>query len=376
MRSSGSEFSTINRSALRGAACLTLLVLITWMPDALAQVPASCAGPDAADSVGALEPDARLPPYPTRPTEVVGGLFVKQIRDIDAVSNSFIFRGAITARWCDPRVAFDPALEGREEKVFIGEAAAAEALRSWRAQGFPVNSVDAAQVTERVFRHRHDGTVTGEVNLAVRLATNFDLRRFPFDRQSLQLIIESFTWDASQVVFVADESATGFAADFEIPEWTIEDVRAHVKTVDVRRSSEPFSRFVLTIDIKRKAGFYLWKVLLPLLAIVALSWAVFWMTDERFGVRVRASATGILTVVAYQFVANESLPRVAYLTVMDKIMLVSFVLLAITVLESFLVSRHQADDPERALAIDRVSRWLFPVSYVVLLTLIAQTGAG
>jgi hypothetical protein len=363
-----------DRVTLPGPAALVtlLLLLVAPLQATAAREAATC----ATDPAARLEPDARLPPDPQRPTEVVGGLFVEQIRDIDAVSNSFMFRGAITATWCDPRVAFDPQAEGREEKVFIGEEAAAEALRSWRAQGFPVNAVDAVQVTERVFRHRYDGTVTGEVNLSVRLATNFDLWRFPFDHQSLQMIIESFTWDASQVVFVADESATGFAADFEIPEWTIEDVRAHVEQVEVRRSSEPFSRFVLTIDIERKTGFYLWKVLLPLLAIVALSWAVFWMPDERFGVRVRATATGILTVVAYQFVANESLPRVAYLTLMDKIMVVSFLLLAVTVLESFLVSRYHNDEPDRALRIDRTSRWLFPLSYVILLTLIIQTVNG
>jgi len=46
------------------------------------------------------------------------------------------------------------------------------------------------------------------------------------------------------------------------------------------------------------------------------------------------------------------------------------------VVESFLVSRHQQDRPEQALRIDRISRWLFPLTYAILLTAIVQTVVG
>ena len=66
----------------------------------------------------------------------------------------------------------------------------------------------------------------------------------------------------------------------------------------------------------RKPGFYLWKVLLPLIVIVALSWSVFWVPDERFAQRSRITATGVLTVVAYQFGFGADRPRIGYLTLM------------------------------------------------------------
>ena len=155
-----------------------------------------------------------------------------------------------------------------------------------------------------------------------------------------------------------------------MPEWTILGVAAREAQVDVVRSSRPFSRLILTIDIERKSGFYLWKVLLPLLLIVALSWSIFWMVGERFAARVRMSATGILTVVAFQFVASQNLPRVGYLTLMDKIMVISFLLLAITVLESYIVSRFDEEQRNQALRIDRAARWIFPLGYVGLIVLI------
>ena len=85
----------------------------------------------------------------------------------------------------------------------------------------------------------------------------------------------------------------------------------------------------------------------------------------------RISATGVLTVVAYQFVFAESLPRVGYLTLLDQVMIASFGLLAITVLESLFVDRANREDPSKAIRIDRTSRWLFPTIYALMLAAVS-----
>ena len=95
------------------------------------------------------------------------------------------------------------------------------------------------------------------------------------------------------------------------------------------------------------------------------------MTDERFSARSRISATGVLTIVAYQFVFAENLPRVGYLTLLDLVMIGSFGLLAVTVLESLFVDRANRHDPARAARIDKISRWLFPAVYALMLAMIA-----
>ena len=313
--------------------------------------------------------DVHLPPDPDQPTDVRAGMFVDDLRDLDAVTASFRFRGILTVTWCDPRLAFDPAAAGVDERVLVGEAANAEIERIFFVRAFAVNSVEPPQITERILRIASDGSVSNDLNVSVLLRANYDLRRFPFDRQQLQLQVESFVWNANQLQWVPDDEMTGFAENFDIPEWTITGVRANVSTVDVIRSSEPFSRLTITIDVKRKSGFYLWKVLLPLFIIVALSWSIFWMVDEKFGIRVRTSATGILTVVAYQFVAGQNLPRVGYLTLIDKIMVISFLLLAITVLESYFVSRYGEDERDKAHRVDETARWLFPLTYASLIGL-------
>jgi hypothetical protein len=316
---------------------------------------------------------ASVSPNPDGPMLVGLAFFVTELRDIDAVRDEYSFRGYVRSTWCDPSLAFDPDEVGSDERVFFGALVDQEFQRMWSPGGFPVDAVGRMEVMDRVLRVGHDGTVQNNINISLRVAADFDLQRFPFDRQRLELAVESFRWSAKDLVMVADPEATGFAQDFSIPEWRIEGVGTRVESSNALRSSEPLSRLVLEIDVARRWGFYLWKILLPLVIIVALSWSIFWMTDESVAGRTRITATGVLTIVAYQFVVGEALPRIAYLTLLDKVMVVSFVLLAFTVVQSLIVSRYQGIDMPRAKRVDRISRLLFPGTYLLLLLLVVMT---
>jgi hypothetical protein len=311
------------------------------------------------------------PPNPNGPTIVGVGFFVNDIRGIDPVRDEFQFRGHVQLLWCDPRLAFDPKVEGQQERVLTGDQVTQQAKQMWFASGYPVNKVGEPDFSERVLRIRYDGTVEQSINVSVPLATHYDLRRFPLDHQTLVLQVESYLWDRDRLRFVHDATISGFGDEISLPEWDIVGVTGHVDDTRVTRSDTPFSRYTLEIEIARKPGFYLWKVFLPLIVIVALSWSIFWMTDERFSARSRISATGVLTIVAYQFVFAENLPRVGYLTLLDLVMIGSFGLLAVTVLESLFVDGANRHDPTRAARIDKISRWLFPAVYALMLAMIA-----
>jgi hypothetical protein len=368
-------------SGLSIATCLFLLTLpgsaqgrVGDPPEA--ESPAACSQVDYGKSAStatreAAESTITKPPNPNGPTLVGVGFFVSDIRGIDPVRDEFQFRGYVRVLWCDPRQAFDPEIEGQDELVFSGAQVENKFKGMWFPSGYPVNKVGELSFSERVLRIRHDGTIEQSTNVSLPLATHYDLRRFPIDRQTLELQVESYLWNRDQLQFIHDETISGFSNGIAIPEWDIETVNGDVSEIAVLRSDTPFARYTLEIEISRKPGFYIWKVFLPLIVIVSLSWSVFWMTDERFSGRSRISATGVLTVVAYQFVFAENLPRVGYLTLLDQVMIGSFGLLAVTVLESLLVDRANREDPAKAIQIDRTSRWLFPVAYAAMLAAIA-----
>ncbi len=94
----------------------------------------------------------------------------------------------------------------------------------------------------------------------------------------------------------------------------------------------------MEIDVSRRFGFYIWKVLVPLFLLVAISWAVFWMIGDDLADRMSVSVTGILTVVAYQFIILDNLPRVSYFTLMDTVVTLSFGLMILTIVENVVVN--------------------------------------
>jgi hypothetical protein len=118
------------------------------------------------------------------------------------------------------------------------------------------------------------------------------------------------------------------------------------------------------VGVLRKYGFYIWKVLVPLFIIVAISWVVFWMSHDGLARRAGVSVTGILTVIAYQFIISESLPRVSYLTALDKIMLLSVVMIAATMLINIFAGRFGPERSHMTERVDSVCRWAFPLLYI------------
>jgi hypothetical protein len=122
------------------------------------------------------------------------------------------------------------------------------------------------------------------------------------------------------------------------------------------------------MTVERQSLFTVRLVIVPLLLIVVLSWSVFWMDQSSVGDRINVSFIGILTIVAYQFVLSEILPRISYLTWINGFLNVSYFVMCGTVAINLWVG--VLDRSGRAPAgdrIDRRCRWLFPILYVGLL---------
>ena len=109
------------------------------------------------------------------------------------------------------------AIAFADEQIWVGAEAARQMEDFWSPRGFPVNRAGEFEIGERVLRVRYDGTVRHDLNFSAALTGDYDLRRFPFDRQLLELQIESFRWNRDDLVWIPYESAIGFehARDFD-----------------------------------------------------------------------------------------------------------------------------------------------------------------
>jgi hypothetical protein len=309
------------------------------------------------------------PPSRTEPMPIEINLQITELDQIDELNSQFRFEGYGDFRWCDPRMAFDAKTEGTNVRRQFGLTGD---IPYWNINLTIANSVGGRiDTTRRLIEVYSDGNirVSGYFNSTV--SALFDLRQFPFDEQNFEIRLESFTFNSEMVEFVTNDDRVRYSPELFLPEWRITGIDAHVeKTLNVR-DQVPFSRAVIGLHVAREWGFYVYKLWVPLFLIVALSWSVFWMQGESLANRIRMSATAFLTVVAYQFAVSGSLPKVAYLTIMDRLMVASFILIALTALQSLLVVKFGHAHPERAVRLDRISRLLFPLGYAGIIAAIA-----
>ena len=294
---------------------------------------------------------------PGAPTLVAVGLFIVEVTEVNEVDNTFTIEGFMDQVWCDPTRVSEP-------EPLTDDVAAARLGRGWNPNITFVDEIGTPITENQELTVFKNGTVEYKQKFNVTLEESYDLRRFPFDRQTLRIELESFDWTATYLELRSRRDMVAFSERFEIPEWRAVAVDVYTKQQKEARDREKFSELVVTLDVDRESGFYVWKILVPLVLLVAISWSVFWMSGESLAARIGISFTGILTVVAYQFVIDRVLPKVSYFTLWDTIVLLSFVLMGLTVAINVLqaVLRIRRRD-ELANEIDATARVAFPVTY-------------
>jgi hypothetical protein len=301
-------------------------------------------------------------PPPGEPVEVSVGLYVLDLPKLDQIENAYTITADVQVSWLDRRRVKPGETSPR---IYQGRQCVRELEEGWWPQLGLKTLIGSSDQQEDELTVFPDGRIILRRRAFGEVRTPFDFKNFPFDKQTLRLPIEPFTWTDDVVVLVADTSGIGLDEDLSLPEWDVTGIHAEVTTSHNPTGRMSFSRILFTVDIERRIGYYLWKILLPVFTLVVLSWIVFWMTSENLSRRVGVSSTTILTVIAYQFIISSSLPRLAYLTVLDRLVLFSFLTIALTVPVNLIASTPRAQDSGFGLRVDRLCRLLFPLWYGV-----------
>jgi hypothetical protein len=316
------------------------------------------------------------PPAGERPTAVDIFLFVQAVDRIDPATNSFRFQGYGGMIWCDPRLTFDPVEAGVDRRAFPARSLLEQKGDIWWPGLVLPEQLGQPEITnDRIVIH-YDGTVEFQARVNTRLTARYDFRSFPRDRQTLRISLEPYPWrgGAGGLAFRKLVTRTGVDRGFQIPEWEFEELRIGVDRIGIGLDERTHSHFWMEIDIERRSGYYFWKIILPLLIIVGVAWSTFWLTRDVLAQRQRQVATAVLTLVAFQFSAVADLPRVSYLTLMDRVMMLSYLVIGLTFVTNVLSSRRYRQHPDLGLAFDRKGRWIFPAVYFAGLLAIFVTG--
>ena len=330
----------------------------------------TCMLPGAAAAAAEGPLVAGMPNPPAKPTRVQCAILIVDIVDIDDVNESFEAEIAILATWQDPRLAFDAEAEKTDVKLFQDSYQFAEVFSGWWPQLLILNEVgrdDPKAVTLKVYP---DGTVRYFEQRNATLETPMDLHDFPFDTQRLRTSMIPFGCTTDEVLLEVDpryqfatDDYVSRERDVNVSGWDLQGLTMEVNETHVATgpSKTCFSRMVTTIHLQRQSWQLVWEILFPLMVLVSVVWSIFWVEIDSLADRLNISFIGVLTIVAYQFVVVENMPRMSYLTFTDSVLLVSFLMMAVTVPQSlFIHSLVRKGKQQKATRIDRKCRWAFP----------------
>jgi hypothetical protein len=312
------------------------------------------------------------PPPSDGPFVVQTGFQLLDITMIDDQSETFEFTGILSVQWKDERQAFDPAAEGVAEKFYQGSFQFNEIATSWYPEISLLNTAGTFEKGEPLLRIQPDGTSILVMPVSATAKSELQLRHYPYDSQSLQVVFAIPGYTDTEVVVQPLELPALEPSAIRVPQWILSQTRNLTQTVLPTAPGQDgrTSVFIFEMDVKRQGAFVMRLVVGPLFLVVILSWSVFWMDRASVGDRMGVSFVGLLTAVAYQIVLGDILPHISYLTPINVFVNISFVIMCASIVVNLIVGELNRENrgPE-ADVLDNYCKKIFPAAYLSLLAL-------
>ena len=309
----------------------------------------------------------KLPPGP-RPIEVQARFFLSDINDINERTETFEIKGLLALQWRDERHVFDPKIEGVDKKRYQGTFQFLEEYNAWWPQLVLSNGVGTIPLQSVSLSIAPNGTLLFIQEITAVVESPMDLRRYPFDEQELKAIFEPLAYYGTEMRLVTGPEMIDLPdRPVRVAGWELRglSVEPHVEKDD--NSDALFTQFIMTLIVVRKPGFVIWFIIVPLSMIVLLSNSVFWIDRELIGNRLDILFIGLLTIVAYQSLAAESLPSVSYFTLINGFVYVGYLTMVTSILSNiwlYNLNRHEA--VAKAKHFNQLCRWAIPTGFLVL----------
>jgi len=216
-------------------------------------------------------------------------------------------------------------------------------LKIWKVLT-PVNLINIPQYAESVFIPTgnskpvlmEDGNwyLTG-VYSGEFFIDRSDFRRHPFTTLSLPIMIEAddVVLSSSKLEILPDVKGSGIGQFIDSnlgwinQGWTLASYRHHYDTdFGFGEGASDFSQLIFEVKYSTSSWLSFWKVLVPLMIVVAMIAGATKLDTTHYDVRLTLPVTVLLTLVFLQQTHDANLPQLPYLTFLDEVYVVSYIL--------------------------------------------------
>jgi len=285
--------------------------------------------------------------------------------DIDAIDDKdqrFSVDAYFELIWQDPRLAADTASQS------------ARNVRSlslddiWNPGLTIVNDRGLSLMLPRVADVDNEGNVVMRQRLSGELAVDLDLREFPFDTQRLTIDIVSYKYSPSELQFSAKSEFIANTSTFSADGWRFDILPPEHSVLRLRQDSAGRTSLALPVTAQRKAGFYVLTLALPMTLILFMAWTVHWLQPDIVPARIGMSTATVFSLIALGVSFRLSLPQVDYLTLTDRFVMFSTLLVLVSLGVTVAATRWVNQDRQSsAIRLTTYARWAFPLAYALII---------
>lgn len=208
------------------------------------------------------------------------------------------------------------------------------------------------------------------------------LKKYPFDTQVMEIVLEDKLKDASQQVYVPDTNPITIndGGAMTIPGYVFGkpslQVVGHKYPTNFgdpsANADTPYSRIVIALPVTRDALPYLVKIVLPIFIVVLITALIYLLPARLEESRTDIGVVAMLTLVALQWNSDSSLPSVEYLTLLDVVYIISMVYVLAAMGYAVLASRRNRKEMAEALSVS-MDRRVGIISLAVYLAILGLT---
>lgn len=237
---------------------------------------------------------------------------------------------------------------------------------------------NAGEVDMRLLGEESDGTWrSARWRVRGTLRGEFPLQRFPFDKQTLSIVLELPSSDGD---LQPDLAGSGVRERFSVTGWLYDPVFVPKISRDLYRSDlgsithegkpTQVQRVVFEVTLRRPLLMAATKLFVPLMVILLVAMIALLIHPRWLDVRAGVGVTALLACFAFQFSVADTMPNVSYMTAADVLFLAAYALTAVLLLVSVVASYLHDKERERVWRrLDIASLAAAPLLIAVIVTL-------
>ncbi len=222
-------------------------------------------------------------------------------------------------------------------------------------------STDKITDTENEIFYRIQGSFNNDV----------DLKKFPFDSQFMQIIIEDKSRTIADFNYVSNDEQSGLDESIFFSGWDIKGWKSSISEHYYPPYDETYSQYKFSIDIERIKFNAFMKTFLPVIFIVLVVMFTFLIDPDKITNRLTVAGSSLVAAVMFHITMTNQIPPVGYLTFADKFMILTYLfLLGTFIINITMLELQERQKPQLVEKLHRRTEfsilWIVPLLYLLL----------